>query len=326
MDSILIQQYVDICVLFSNCVHRVQAGGGNISLKEGNKIIIKSSGTALSSTTTTNGYTVCNLAKLHAKFKEENESLEDCVLGGAGRPSLETFFHLLPSKIIVHLHPTFFLGPLCSKDVSAIFTNEDFPSSLLIKYNKPGLLLAKDIFKAYNGEHLIFLQNHGIILCGETLDEIATSYSKAITRLESITGKKHIFSDILFEMGLLRSIKKVAEGYFIKPFYSCLPRKIIPYTPDISLFLKRCPLIIDNVANIEKQLLDYMQSEMTLPALAYCNSSISYCIGKTQQQCDFIYEIVQSYLEIDAGQYNIIEEAQINQLIECPKEVYRMSL
>ena len=65
---------------------------------------------------------------------------------------------------------------------------------------------------------------------------------------------------------------------------------------------------------------------MTLPALAYCNSSISYCIGKTQQQCDFIYEIVQSYLEIDAGQYNMIEEAQINQLIECPKEVYRMSL
>ena len=326
MDSILIQQYVDICVLFSNCVHRVQAGGGNISLKEGNKIIIKSSGTALSSTTTTNGYTVCNLAKLHAKFKEENESLEDCVLGGAGKPSLETFFHLLPSKIIVHLHPTFFLGPLCSKDVSSIFTNEDFPSSLLIKYNKPGLLLAKDIFKAYNGEHLIFLQNHGIILCGETLDEIATAYSKAISRLEIITGKKHVFSDILFEMGLLRSIKKVAEGYFIKPFYSCLPGKIIPYTPDISLFLKRRPLIIDNLTNIEKQLLDYMQSEMTLPALVYCNSSISYCIGKTQQQCDFIYEIVQSYLEIDAGQYNIIEEAQINQLIECPKEVYRMSL
>ena len=326
MDSILIQQYVDICVLFSNCVHRVQAGGGNISLKVGNNIIIKSSGTALSSTTNTNGYTVCNLAKLHAKFKEENESLEDCVLGGAGKPSLETFFHLLPSKIIVHLHPTFFLGPLCSKDASAIFTNEDFPSSLLIKYNKPGFLLAKDIFKAYNGEHLIFLQNHGIILCGETLDEIATAYSKAISRLEIITGKKHLFSDILFEMGLLRSIKKVTEGYFIKPFYSCLPMQIIPYTPDISLFLKRCPLIIDNVANIEKQLLDYMQSEMTLPALAYCNSSISYCIGKTQQQCDFIYEIVQSYLEIDAGQYNIIEEAQINQLIECPKEVYRMSL
>ena len=77
MDSILIQQYVDICILFSNCIHRVQAGGGNISLKEGNKIIIKSSGTALSSTTPTNGYAVCNLAKLHAKFKEENESLEN---------------------------------------------------------------------------------------------------------------------------------------------------------------------------------------------------------------------------------------------------------
>ena len=103
---------------------------------------------------------------------EENESLEDCVLGGAGKPSLETFFHLLPSKIIVHLHPTFFLGPLCSKDVSSIFTNEDFPSSLLIKYNKPGLLLAKDIFKAYNEEDYMKLINFK----GEITDLISDSF------------------------------------------------------------------------------------------------------------------------------------------------------
>ena len=326
MDSHLIQQYVDACVLFSNCIHRVQAGGGNISLKEGDKIIIKSSGTALSSTTLTSGYVVCNLGKLHAKFKDENESLEDCVLGGAGRPSLETFFHLLPSKIIVHLHPTFFLGPLCSKDAGAIFTNEDFPSSIFIKYNKPGLLLAKDICKAYKGESLIFLQNHGIILCGETLDEIAIAYSKTITRLETLIGKRHVYSDILIELNLLKSIKKVSEGYFIKPFYFCLPKQIIPYTPDISLFLKRRALVIDSIENIEKQLLDYMQSEMTLPALVYCNTSISYCIGKTQQQCAFIYEIVQSFLEIDAGEFNVIEDKEINKLIECPKEIYRLTL
>ena len=320
----MLQQYVATCALFSNCVHRVQAGGSNISVKEEGSIVIKSSGTALSSTTLTNGYVVCDLAKLHAKFKEENESLEDCVLSGKGKPSLETFFHLLPSKIIVHLHPTFFLGPLCSKDAEAMFTNEDFPSSVFVKYNKPGLLLAKDIFKVYNGERLIWLQNHGIILCGQTLDEIAVAYARAVDRLETLTGKRHMYSDILIELDLLKSINKVAGEYFIKPFYSCLPTQIIPYTPDISLFLKRRPLII--IGNIEKQLLDYMQSEMTLPALAYCNTSISYCIGKTPQQCAFIYEIVQSYLEIEAGEFNIIEEAQINQLIECPKEVYRMSL
>ena len=94
------------------------------------------------------------------------------------RPSIETSFHLLiDSKMVIHLHETFSLSILVLKEYKLILESI-LPKSFsyaFINYVKPGNDLAKAINKELNEKNkcdMLFLQNHGIIVCGERIEEI----------------------------------------------------------------------------------------------------------------------------------------------------------
>lgn len=151
---------------------------GNISQKIGNKILIKSSGTELSSLTTEDIVTYdFNLNQLDNFDK---------------KGSMELGFHKYflshdDVNFVVHTHPVNCLKILCTK-LSKKFSNKRlFPDqvifngkkSLLIPYVTPGSELEKKIIELVEDwkikfgklPEIILLQNHGIISFGKTLNE-----------------------------------------------------------------------------------------------------------------------------------------------------------
>ncbi|MBR4184368.1 MAG: class II aldolase/adducin family protein, partial [Clostridia bacterium] len=108
----------------------VLAGGGNTSMKTGDTLWVKGSGTSLA-TITEEGFVKMDRAKLAASWEKtysadqaarEAEVLADMMaakLPGeeAKRPSVETLLHdLFPQKFILHVHPSRVNALTCSKE------------------------------------------------------------------------------------------------------------------------------------------------------------------------------------------------------------------
>lgn len=310
MVSTGVSDYIYLSKLFGACIDYVQATGGNISVKTDTELIIKKSGFAMAETTESKGYVICSLDRLRSK----EIPIENSIISGdlPGKPSMEIFFHLLPPKYIIHVHPTAMLKDLCSRDFGILKTL--FPSALFIPYFQPGQALGDYIVQNYSLESIIFLANHGVIFLGESIDELIDSVYSAF----SLLNKKS--SDIQC-MHLLYS--QLGRDFFIKPSFllnghlrnSTLPR----YTPDFHLFLGPA------VCNLEEESLeDYkLKWNGKLPVILFYKNQY-YLMSTSSKSSDFIEQMFYSY--VTAGFENCleIEETQQHNLENDPKEKARM--
>jgi rhamnose utilization protein RhaD (predicted bifunctional aldolase and dehydrogenase)/NAD(P)-dependent dehydrogenase (short-subunit alcohol dehydrogenase family) len=171
-----------------------RGGGGNSSVKIDGILYIKPSGTSLS-TLTPDSVIALNVAHLLA-FLEESGSRP--IAGGSDevmrvaqgarigpaddrRPSVELLFHaLLPERFVLHTHPTTVNAVTCAK-LGAETTRTLFGDrALWVPYTDPGLPLALAIAEARRAReaesgspaHAMFLQNHGLIVAGDSQAEI----------------------------------------------------------------------------------------------------------------------------------------------------------
>jgi rhamnose utilization protein RhaD (predicted bifunctional aldolase and dehydrogenase) len=310
-----LKDFVYLCHLFGCCTKRSQGGGGNISVKDSNHLYIKASGYRLSSVTPTKGYVICDIEKSFSCFKKNIEDLSSCLVSTSNdKPSMEAFFHLLPSKYIVHIHPTFFCKYLCSNDSRSIFTKEKFPSSLYISYKKPGIELAREIFSEYSNEKVIFLENHGIILLDNSMDSIIHLYASLLEQLEKYVNDNSNTSDIRIENTLYKYTEQIA-----KPVYNLnasLPTEFIAISPDHFLFLKDKPLFTTK----ENLSIHLLQSET--PSILSIDSQI-YCLGKTNEQCQNKEEYLRAYFDIINNSRDLSMRDR-NDLLVCLKEKLRV--
>lgn len=169
-----LDNFLLLCDRFSD-INYVQNGGGNISVKIGKYSIIKSSGVALKDITASSGYSVIE----HDKFQAENEleynkQLESCnILSHHLRPSMETGFHTLLKKYVIHLHPIYLTFILClkeSKNIVAELFKEI--SHEYLEYFNPGIELFQIMKQKDKNNNVFFLGNHGVIIHSESLNEI----------------------------------------------------------------------------------------------------------------------------------------------------------
>ena len=183
----------------------VQAGGGNTSVKtaDGKYMYIKASGTALKDMNMKDGWRRLRLdvvlsiiedksiARLDTQAREtevKNRLLLACddEISREARPSLESHFHALLDKYVVHLHPEAVLAYTCAKNgrekLQKLFKDEKFPP-VWVPYVGLGYMLARKIKKVTadykkrygRGPAIIFLQNHGLA--------VATNSTSAALRL-----------------------------------------------------------------------------------------------------------------------------------------------
>jgi len=181
-----------------------QAGGGNISVKDGDIMYIKASGVALCDVNSGYGIARVRTSDVVASLSGPEPDIMSFAMGPE-RPSLETYFHAFLRKYVVHLHPIHLNTYLCSDQDG------------MIDYYKPGFELSKRILASYTGQPVIYLRNHGVIYHADSVDEILA----------------------LIETPELRDFWKVQSDY-PKDYIYRVPRvalPIVPLTPDIVLFL-----------------------------------------------------------------------------------------
>ena len=168
----------------------IQGPGGNTSVKFGNIMWIKASGTSLSEAGRTQIFTKVDVGRSVSEI--------DAVPGGPAqdvridpddghRPSIETSFHaLLPWKYVFHHHSTHALAHLTSPEGTA--QAERLLSDMkpvVVEYRKPGIPLSRSIRAACSRtpSRVILLKNHGVIICGESLDNVETLIDETEARL-----------------------------------------------------------------------------------------------------------------------------------------------
>jgi len=175
------------CPYASSWVH-VQGPGGNTSAKDGNHMIIKASGFTFDDVCENAGVVILRVDEiLKLLFRSINEQLQDSkhsisyLSKSDLRASMEVEFHAVLGKYVLHTHNVYVNILTCSKAcellLAQMFPNLDY---IFIPFVTPGLPLAKCIYNhQLSGKkvRVFFLKNHGIIVHGETIDEVHALYS-----------------------------------------------------------------------------------------------------------------------------------------------------
>ncbi len=307
--------YVDLCRTLGPLVDWVQGAGGNISFKNDTALLIKASGFVLGATSRSEGWVCCDLAKVQQAFAESNDNLTGTVLEGSGKPSIETFLHCLPVRIVVHLHPMNMLPLLC-EDTAA---SSEFPT---IPYIKPGLDLGRRLFLEYSPYVSIYLlKNHGIVVTGNTCEAIFAS----LQTLQSKISPSIPNSDPVFVQKIRRCLP---TDLLIRPILQVHPstfhsRVFLPYTPDIVVFLQQAPLFYDELASDpEKALTKYVEMYGAEPTIIYTPCMI-YSVAPTLQKCVAIEEIFCAYLRVSSARARFLCPAEVSELVNWDKEKER---
>lgn len=294
-----IEDLIAISRKFGQDSRFVIAGGGNTSYKDENRLWVKASGHALA-TITEDGFAVLDrtlLNEMGEKAYNEDTAIREeqvkndlavaCVTKDR-RPSVETSLHnCMGFAFVVHLHPTLVNGLMCSANAEAA-CGEIFPEALYIEYTDPGYTLFKKVYdrinayKAANGKEpqVIFLQNHGIFVGGDTTAEIEGIYSEILGKLEAkvaalpeggsevsptVTDVIPAIRQMLSRSGRGLKTLKVTKNALVDYFLDGSREKIAaPLTPDIIVYCKSAYIFID--AESDEEILK--QAEEKIEAFA----------------------------------------------------------
>ena len=167
----------------------VQGAGGNVSWKENQTLWIKGSGTWLANAAKEDIFVPVNLTLLQEALSKNLFDIKPQTIGEhLLRPSIETVLHaLMPHKIVVHLHAINPLSHLVAKDCESSIHQICQKASInaaFVNYHKPGPQLAEAIYIALQNNadaNVIFLKNHGIVLGGESIQDIHSLLQKMDT-------------------------------------------------------------------------------------------------------------------------------------------------
>lgn len=238
-----------------------RAGGGNSSAKLDGVLWIKPSGVSMA-TLAAEDLVALDLSVLNDSLAapDPDPSLGDPVNhiatvarrdDGPRRPSVEILFHaLIPETFVLHTHPLFINAVTCNADGEELTARLFGDDVLWVPYVDPGLPLARlikqrrDEFTARTGQEpprATFLMNHGLIVSGNSADEVReVSYAilgriekELATDAESLAGLAEDFREALGAAAVAVEDSQVAAHF--------------PTTEAGAAFLTAGPLIPDQI-------------------------------------------------------------------------------
>ncbi|AEH86010.1 MULTISPECIES: class II aldolase/adducin family protein [Mesorhizobium] len=161
--------------------HMTQAAGGNTSLKAGDTLWIKASGTWLKDALSDDIMVPVAMAPLLKAVEERNPAADkpqafaiDELNPRGLRPSIETTVHaLMPQRVVLHVHcvDTISLAVQANGETE-VARRLDGIEWAYVPYFRPGLPLARGIAeKLRPGVDVLILGNHGLVVAAETVAE-----------------------------------------------------------------------------------------------------------------------------------------------------------
>ncbi len=369
-----IEQLIEISQFYGRDSRFVIAGGGNTSYKNAEKLWVKASGSSLA-TITEDGFAVLDRAKLNlmsdktystnaAEREEEvKNDLAAATISKGKRPSVETSMHnVIDFAYVVHMHPTLVNGLMCANNAESDLKKLFGTKALYIEYTDPGYVLFKkveDAIKAFRAEDgaepaVIWLQNHGIFVAANSIEEVKVLYTKVLDTLEKAlklpvpTEERATCScteQILPAMRMILSkdglkTLKVRKNALIKHFYDTeeAQAKIAkPFTPDAIVYCKSNYVFLndeapeDVIAEAAKQIPEFTAKFGYQPKIFLIKGIGLVAAGDNAAQCDILLDVFEdamkiAYISESFGGTHPMTQKQIDFIDNWEVENYRRSV
>lgn len=366
-----IENLVAISQKYGSDPRFVIAGGGNTSYKNEEKLWVKASGFAMA-TITEDGFAVLDRALLNPMgekvYSSETAEREEQVKNDLAaacitkdrRPSVETSLHnAMSAPYIVHTHPTLVNGVMCSATAEAT-CKELFPAALYIEYTDPGYTLFKKVYdriqayKAANGcePSVIFLQNHGVFVGGQTPEEIDAIYADIVAKLEAkaaalpegeapvcdcVTEVVPALRAILSRKGRgIKTLKVTNNALVAKMTESAesVAKIAVPFSPDIIVYCKSEYIYIDaptaeeKIAQAEQKIEEYIARRGHTPKVILIKGIGLVAVGDHAKNAQIITDVYSDAMKIawyaqSFGGEHAMEPAWISFIDNWEVENYR---
>ncbi|HWR11507.1 MAG TPA: class II aldolase/adducin family protein [Rectinemataceae bacterium] len=298
----------------------VLAGGGNTSFKTADRLFVKASGFPLGAIDRS-GFCEMERAKLDAiwekRYPADTAAREDAALadlmaarapGETKRPSVETLLHgFFPQAYVVHTHPAAVNGLTCGRDGESAFRRLFGDEGIWVPFVDPGYTLAKTVrgifeeFRAKKGRapSIMLMQNHGLLVAGETPADIeaisasisarldaeialsegarpdqrseavdASAASDFFTALEGLAGE-HSF--------VFHRADRMILGFSASP--ASFEPISLPYSPDHIVYAGHEYLRVDGAANLDAAWADFRKRNGYSPRVVLARDLGAFAIG-----------------------------------------------
>jgi rhamnose utilization protein RhaD (predicted bifunctional aldolase and dehydrogenase) len=353
-----LKDLIDISKYAGERFDLVQAGGGNSSIKfDSDEMLIKASGYLLSEVNKENGYSrvsttqIANIVKnlnikniINKKEREEitSDLIKNATLDKNNRPSIETLLHSFLLKYTLHTHPLvvnmIVIRENWRKILKEIFKHDDF---IMVQYQTPGIELAlaldSELKKRNTIPHIIFLQNHGLIITSNSKKDIKKLTEYVLDKIENylhINMQAYKLTNKI--TGLLNSVSKnsnisyLSEDHFLyerlhdnkKLFFSQ------PFCPDSLVYCGVSSLEIKNLKET-KALNNYIKKFHRLPKIVIFENKL-FCIAENIKKAKEIEEVLKFHIMIltqnKNSENNFLKEEELSYLSNWEAEKYRENI
>ncbi len=208
-------ELVKLSHYYGSDIDFIIAGGGNTSVKIGEGLFVKGSGTSLA-TIDAEGFVEMDrraldallVADLGSDPADREARFKEAILAArihpekSQRPSVECVLHsMLPHRFVVHTHSTVANWLTCGRDGQETAVDLFGDEVLWIPYVDPGFVLAQSIHQALGSyaaktgrdcPRALLMQNHGLIVCGGTPDEVRTTTDWIVESIRKRVGSDYL--------------------------------------------------------------------------------------------------------------------------------------
>ncbi len=339
-----IKDLIEISRFYGQKKEYVIAGGGNTSYKNDKQLWIKASGVSLGEIDE-NGFCILDRKKLNeipnqqfstdATMREEevkNALLNSRVNPESGlRPSVETSLHnLFETSFVVHTHSTLVNGLMCSNQ-AAEKTLEIFGEEILFIPNTNAgytlfVVVSNEIEKyktKFNKEpQIVLLQNHGIFVAANSIEEIKLIYAnvkeKLIGALNNFPEQKEIpvsekITEVLPAVRMLLSGEKLkvasaVNSSWISNYISdktAFEKGIEkPFTPDQMVYCLSEYLFIEDgtaeriIDEIKIKIADFKSRKGVVPKIIFIQNEGVIVAEDTAVSVEYLKDMVNDFCQI----------------------------
>lgn len=333
----------------------IQAGGGNSSVKNGDEMIIKSSGCHLLDIAKDSGFSVVDNKKVlkilefsFGEEKKENDRIaadlvQKAIINGP-RPSIETLLHSMFDKYTLHTHPLSVnivcASKNCEEKLSRIFEHEN-EKILFVRYKTPGIELAlelktqMDIFQnIYNKKaKVVLLQNHGLIVSSDSGEDVQRITDAIVDKIDDFMGldfKRYKLTNKISALLGGNNISYLSEDICLNSLLKTQPElfHITPFCPDKMVYCcadaVKISTLIDN-----DPILKFKKNYNDIPKVIIYEDMI-FLTGSTIKKCKEVEEVLKFHIlalsNIEKQNYNLLSSIELAYIGNWEAEKYRQNL
>lgn len=312
----------------------VQAAGGNTSMKIGDSMIIKASGTWLKDTFNKEIFVEVDLKSIKNKIHKniEDNFAEDIISKNSLRPSTETSFHaLINFKYVLHVHSTSTIANAIYSDSENLLKEKLGNEIVFVPYIRPGFPLTKLIREKINEKSkIIILENHGLIIAGDDINETYDLLISTHNKLDVILNSNFEIYENKDGVNLANYNKKTAEKYDI--FKTSDDRLIEIFSksfyPDHVIFLGPGVPFFENIEYATTFLSELSFKKLSPPPFLIIKKlglfQFENCIEAANEMLDCFIEVL---IRIDLKkEKKHLSSQQEDELLNWDAEIYRQKI